>query len=211
MARAYRSDLRRQQARRTRRVVVAAAAELFVRDGYAATTLDAVAAAAGVSRRTVVNAAGAKPALLSLAWDHCLVGDDEPVPMADRPMVTRIVACTDPAEAVRLWVDMIVDVQVRAAGLGAVIEAAADVDADAAALRERAETERLAGARSFAGHLDGIGGLRPGLTPDAAADLIWTLGDGTSYRRLVGLRGWGADAYRDWLRRAAAASLLPDA
>lgn len=208
MARSYRSDLRERRARETRRAVVAAAAELFVRDGYAATTLDAVAAAAGVSRRTVVNAAGGKPALLSLAWDHTLVGDDEPVPMVDRPMVTRILACTDPDEAVRRWVEMVVEVQRRAAPLARAIEAAADVDAAAAALRARAETERHAGAREFAEHLAALDGLRPGLSVAQAADLAWTLNDGASYRRLALGRGWSPDAYRDWLTRVAAASLL---
>ncbi|GAA1383208.1 hypothetical protein GCM10009613_12300 [Pseudonocardia kongjuensis] len=208
MSRTYRSDLRDERARATRRAVVAAAAGLFERDGYAATTLDAVATAAGVSRRTVVNAAGGKPALLSLAWDFCLVGDDEPVPMADRPEVRRIVAATDPAEALRLWAGMTVGVQQRAAALGAVIDAAADVDADAAALRTKAETERLAGARAFASHLAALDGLHPGLSVDDAADLIWTLNDGASYRRLVGLRGWPVEGYRDWLERVAAASLL---
>ena len=62
MTRAYRSTTRDERARATRRTVVATAAELFVRDGWTATTLDAGDAAAGVSRRTVVNAAGGKPA-----------------------------------------------------------------------------------------------------------------------------------------------------
>ncbi|OLL71069.1 Transcriptional regulator, TetR family [Pseudonocardia sp. Ae168_Ps1] len=208
MARSYRSALRDEQARATRRSVVAAAAGLFVRDGYAATTLDAVAAAAGVSRRTVVNAAGGKPALLALAVDHTLVGDDEPVPMADRPMVRRIVACTAPAEAVRLWADMVVDVQGRVAALAAVVDAAADTDPEVGALRARGERERLDGARAFAAHLDSLGGLRPDLSPDTAADVCWTLNDGASYRRLLGLRGWSAVAYRDWLTRVTTASLL---
>lgn len=205
MTRAYRSTTRDERARATRRTVVAAAAELFVRDGWTATTLDAVAAAAGVSRRTVVNAAGGKPALLSLAWDHTLVGDDEPVPMAERPAVARILAHTDPAGAVAAWVDMVVGVQGRAAPLAAVIDAAADVDADVAALRDRAETERLAGARAFAAHL---ATLDPDLDPGPVADLAWTLNDGTSYRRLVVLRGWPVDRYRDWLVTVAQCSLL---
>lgn len=205
MTRAYRSTTRDERARATRRTVVATAAELFVRDGWTATTLDAVAAAAGVSRRTVVNAAGGKPALLSLAWDHTLVGDDEPVPMAERPAVARILARTDPVGAVAAWVDMVVEVQGRAAPLAAVIDAAADVDADVAALRDRAETERLAGARAFAAHL---ATLDPDLDPGPVADLAWTLNDGTSYRRLVVLRGWPVDRYREWLVTVAQCSLL---
>jgi hypothetical protein len=128
--------------------------------------------------------------------------------MADRPMVRRIVACTEPAGAVRLWADMVVEVQGRVAALGAVVDAAADTDPEVGALRARAERERLDGARAFAAHLDSLGGLRPGLSPGAAADVCWTLNDGASYRRLVGLRGWSAGGYRDWLARVTAASLL---
>lgn len=203
--RAYRSTTRDERARATRRAVVAAAAELFVRDGWTATTLDAVAAAAGVSRRTVVNVAGGKPALLSLAWDHTLLGDDEPVPMAQRPAFARILASTDPAAAVAAWVDMVVEIQGRVAPLAAVIEAAADIDADVTALRDRAESERLAGARAFAAHL---ATLDADLDPGPAADLVWTLDDGTSYRRLVVLRGWPVARYRDWLVTVAGCSLL---
>lgn len=208
--RPYRSDLRDRQARETRRTVVIAAADLFVRLGYAATTLDAVADAAGVSRKTVFNAVGGKPALLKLAWDHSLVGDDEPVPMADRPAVARIVATTDPVVAIRLWVDLIADVAERSGGLGGVVVAAADTDADAAALLERSAAERLAGARAFAGHLQAIGGLRADLPPEQAADVLWTLNDGAAYRQLVLDRGWTVAAFRDWLVRVAVASLLPD-
>ena len=190
--RPYRSDLRARQARETRRAVVDAAAGLFIARGYADTTLDAVATAAGVSRRTVVNAVGGKAALLALAWDFSLVGDDEPVPMADRPAVRAIRASTDPAESVRLWAAMTVDVQVRAAPIGRALEAAADGDPEAAALLARAGAERLEGARAFAHHLASIDGLGPGVTVARAADAFWALGDGALYRRLVLERGWSA-------------------
>ena len=197
--RPYRSDLRASQARETRRVVVEAAAGLFVARGYADTTLDAVAAAAGVSRRTVVNAVGGKAALLALAWDFSLVGDDEPVPMAGRPAVLAIEASTDPADALRRWAEMLVDVAARSAAIGSVLEAAADVDAEAAALLAKAATERLEGARAFARRLASIGGLAPGVTEDRAADAFWALNDGTLYRRLVLDRGWSAAEFADWL------------
>lgn len=204
--RPYRSDLRARQARETRRAVVDAATRLFVAHGYADTTLDAVAAASGVSRRTVVNAVGGKAALLSLAWDVCLVGDDEPVAMADRPAVRAIQASTDPEESIRLWARMSVDVLGRAAPIGRALEAAADVDADAAALLAKADTERLEGARAFARHLASIGGLGPGVTVDRAADAFWALGDGRLYRRLVLDRGWPATAYTRWLTAQTAAA-----
>ena len=206
--RSYRSRLRESQARETRRAVVAAAAALFVRDGYAATTLEAVATGAGVSRSTVVNVAGGKAALLHLAWDWSLVGDDEPVPMAARPAVQRIQATADPAESVRLWVEMVVEVAGRAAPIGRVLEVAADTDQEAAELLAKAERERHEGAQAFARHLYRIGGLRPGLSVRRAADLLWLHDDPALYRRLVTEREWSTREFADWLVRAVSASVL---
>jgi AcrR family transcriptional regulator len=203
--RPYRSDLRARRARSTRRTIVAAAARLFVARGYADTTLDAVAMAAGVSRRTVLNAVGGKAALLSLAWDHSVVGDDEPVAMADRPAVRAILASADPAEVLRLWAETTVEVEERVAPIGRVVQAAADVDADAAALLAKADAERLEGARAFARHLASIDGLGPGMTVERAADGFWALNDGTLYRRLVIDRDWSTAELTDWLTAQARA------
>ena len=72
--RPYRSTLREEQARATRRAVVGAARDLFVELGWSRTTIDAVAARAGVSRKTVFTSVGGKAALLKLALDWALVG-----------------------------------------------------------------------------------------------------------------------------------------
>ena len=64
--RVYTSELRDAQARATRRQVVAAAGDLFAREGYGATTIAAVADAAGVSRKTVFSAVGGKVELIKL-------------------------------------------------------------------------------------------------------------------------------------------------
>jgi len=100
-SRTYRSPLRDEQVRGTRRAVVAAAHDLFVEHGYAATTIDAVAERAGVSRKTVFSAVGGKAVLLKLALDWALAGDDEPVPLADRPEVRQERRETDPWALVR--------------------------------------------------------------------------------------------------------------
>jgi AcrR family transcriptional regulator len=83
--REYRSTLRDAHARLTRRNIVETAARLFVTQGYAPTTIEAVAREAGVSRKTVFAAVGGKAQLLKYAWEWSLVGDDEPVPMLERP------------------------------------------------------------------------------------------------------------------------------
>ena len=60
--RPYRSALRDEQARATQRRIVAAGHDLFVEQGYAPTTIDAIAARAGVSRKTVFTSVGGKAA-----------------------------------------------------------------------------------------------------------------------------------------------------
>src|ERR1700751_785909 len=123
--RRYSSQVRDEQARRTRQAVVTAARELFLAHGYAATTIDAIAEAAHVSRRTVFNSAGGKSVLLKLAFDWAIVGDDEPIPMAERPAVKAIQAEPDPRKGLALWAQMVTEVAARVAPIGEVLTAAA--------------------------------------------------------------------------------------
>ncbi len=208
--RPYRSALREAQARATRRSIVEAATSLFVVRGYAATTIDAVAEAAGVSRKTVFQSVGGKAQLLKLAWDWSLVGDDEPVPMAERPMVKRIQAQTDPEVAIALWAAMQTEIAARAAALGHVLEAAADVDSDAAELLALSESQSRCGAAAFAAFLDSIDGLGPGLSQDEAADICWVHLSFTAYRRLVIARGWSPEKFERWLARSVTLNLTAE-
>ena len=110
--------MRDEQARRTRRAIVTAAHDLFLAQGYAATTIDGIAEAAHVSRRTVFNSVGGKVALLKLALDWAIVGDDEPIALADRPATKAILAEPDPRKALMLWVQTVTDVAARTTPLG---------------------------------------------------------------------------------------------
>jgi AcrR family transcriptional regulator len=207
-ARRYVSEVRDEQARRTRRAVVTAARELFLAQGYAATTIDAIAEAAHVSRRTVFNAVGGKVALLKLALDWAIVGDDEPVALADRPAVQAIQAERDPRRAVDLWVNMVVDIAARVAPIGEVLYVAADGDPEAAELLEKEAQVRMYGARAFAGHLASLGGLAPGVSEQQAADLCWAVNDGHLYSLLVTQRGWATATLARWLSDSLATALL---
>ena len=206
----YASQVRDEQARRTRRAIVTAAHDLFLAQGYAATTIDGIADAAHVSRRTVFNSVGGKPALLKLALDWAFVGDDEPVALADRPAVKAIVAETDPRKALMLWVQTANEIAARIAPLGGVLTAAADVDPAAAELLATADHNRLVGATMFIKYLASLdGGLPAGLTQQRAAELCWALTDGHLYRRLVAQRGWSTADLNRWLYSSLAAVLLP--
>ena len=206
--RTYHSPARAEAARRTRRRIVGAARELFVTRGYTGTTIDAVAESAGVSRRTVFLSVGSKMELLKTAWDWGVVGDDEPVPMAERPHVLAMQEVTDPTVLVRLWVDQVLDVADRLAPLEVVLNRAVDADAEAATLRARIDLERRGGARMFVTHLASVGGLRADVTVDRAVDMCWILMNPLLQARLRTESGWTREEVADWLVRLATASLL---
>jgi AcrR family transcriptional regulator len=208
--RPYRSALRDAQARASRRLIVNTAARLFVERGYASTTIDAVALAAGVNRKTVFTSVGGKAMLLKLAWDWAVVGDDEPLSMAERPAVAEVLSVRDPREAVRLWVDMVLEVAARAAPLAHIVEAAADTDPDVARLVDNIQHERYQGTLAFTNHLASADWLRADLSQQHAADLCWVHTDPVVYRRLVVDRGWTADELGDWMTASVASALLAD-
>ena len=205
----YASQMRDEQARRTRRAIVTAAHDLFLAQGYAATTIDGIAEAAHVSRRTVFNSVGGKAALLKLALDWAIVGDDEPIPLGDRPAIKAILAEPDPRKALMLWVQAVIDVAGRTAPLGEVLIAAADIDPAAAELLAEANRNRMLGATLFIQYLASLDGLAAGITEQRAAELCWALTDGHLYRLLVAQRSWSTADFSRWLSDSLAAALLP--
>ena len=204
--RTYSSTLRTAQARETRRSIVSAAARLFTEQGYGRTTIDAIAQQAGVSRKTVFTAVGGKLDLLKLAIDWAVTGDDEPVPLLQRPEVRatgaepQLASELAPVDAIlHGWVAVVAGVAARVHGLSAALAAAAAADDEAFALREANQVQRLTGARAFVEHLVAHDGLRTGLSPARAADIVWLYSDPALYHRLVAERGWADGDYRDWL------------
>lgn len=206
--RPYRSTLRADQAQATRRAVVSAARDLFVEVGWSGTTIDAVAARAGVSRKTVFTSVGGKAALLKLALDWALVGDDEPIPLSERPVLTEMQQLTDPRALVAHWARFVAELEERAAPLAAVLAVAADADPEAAGVHAVSERNRLGGAELIVARLTATDGLRPGLTTERAVAAAHVLMDPAVHRTLVSEHGWTLAEYADWLERAAVAELL---
>ena len=206
--RPYRSALRDEQARATRRRIVEAGAALFVESGYVPATIDAIAERAGVSRRTVFTSVGAKAAVLKLAFDWTLAGDEVPVAIADRPEVQRMMRGENPAELLAAWMAMNAAINRRLATLYHVLVVAADADPDAAALLATTDGQRAEGARAVVGRVADLGGLRPDLDPEQAAAIADVLIDPTHHQRLVGTWGWTFETYVRHLQRMAVALLL---
>ncbi len=206
--RQYRSTLRDEQSRLTRRRIVDAAAELFVARGFVPSTIDAIAEEAGVSRRTVFTSVGSKADVLKLAFDWTLAGDDEPIPIADRPVIQQLMRAEDAVDILDPWLAMNAAINERIAPLYHVMVVAADADPDVARLIAESDGQRLDGARHVAGRLAEVDGLRPGLEVGEAAAVLDVLIDPLIYRRFAAFHRWPTETYVRHLQTMAKASIL---
>jgi AcrR family transcriptional regulator len=197
--RGYRSDLRATQAVQTRRRIVASAARLFVEQGYGTTTVDAVAEAAGVSRKTVFTAVGSKLDLLTTAVDWAVAGDDEPMPIADRTAMRQLLQQRDPGILLTGLARSFTAISIRVAPLSGALEAAAGIDHGARAVLEQSHRRRLGDARKVVERLRDLDALTGDLTYGEAVDLVWLAMDPALFDRLVRMRGWAAERFEEWL------------
>jgi len=189
---------RRARAAATRAQILRAATGLFLVHGYAATTMPAIAAAAGVSRATVFNSVGGKAAVLKASYDVAVVGDGEPVPIFQRPEMQAMFAEPNPERTLVLYAAIIAGIGERISGLYEVFRAAAGADPEIAALWRQIQTERLIGATQFVTMLRAKAPLRPGLDPATAADIVWVHIDNGIYHRFVHERGWSPERFQAW-------------
>jgi AcrR family transcriptional regulator len=206
--RTYSSTLRADQARQTQKRIVDAAAELFAEHGYAGTTIDAVASAAGVSRKTVFDSVGGKAQLMKLAYDFAIVGDDEPVPLIDRPEIRAMLAEPDYAKRLAMYASLVVGIDRRLSSAWRAFEGAATSDPEAAKLYVAMVQQRRRAMQEAAQMFADAGALRPDLDIDVAADLMWFYNDPSLYDKLVRQRGWSVDRFQAWLTEALQVQLL---
>ncbi|XVV11145.1 TetR/AcrR family transcriptional regulator [Actinoplanes sp. CA-131856] len=207
--RVYDNTGRAEQARLTRRRVLGAARDLLVERGPLAITMRDVAGHAGVSVETVYKTFGTKAALIKDVYDVTLAGDDDPIPMIDRPEHRAVFAATTPRDKVARYAHVARLISERVGPLLArLLAGARGGDPELSRFREAVNGERLAGATAIARHLAETGGLRPGVPLDRARDLVWTLISPEVYELLVNDRGWSLDEYEQWLARSLTDALL---
>lgn len=206
--RRYDAPRRRERTAATRRGILDAAARLFEDRGYAATTIAAIASEAGVGTRTVHVAFATKAGLLHEVWNLRLRGEDDGVPMPRRPWYVTLLAEPDPGLRLDRMARVSREVKERAGGMLEVIRSAATVDPDAAGLWERIGTEFHGLLGGVVATIDRDAALRPGLGPDAATDLLWTLTHPDLWHLLVTGRGWPPARYEAWLAGALRREIL---
>jgi AcrR family transcriptional regulator len=192
---------RAEQARATRRRIIAAATEQFIAHGYGATLLDQVAEQAGVAVQTVYFHFGNKRTLLKHVMDVAAVGDDEPVPLLERPWLKQIEQEPDPRRIIELWLANSRQIVHRVAPLMRVMRGATGTDPELAAQWETNQQQTRTAYGMLARLLAARDALRTGLDIDQARDIAFAIGNVETYLQFTDVCGWTPD---QWQQRTAA-------
>lgn len=182
----------------TRSTILDHAERLFIRDGYAATTMQRVAKHAGLPVETVCRVFPSKFRLMRALRDRALYGTG-----ADRRSDEMRNRETDLRAMYRNWAAFSKEVSPRVSPLLLVIRDAAATDRDMELLRKEwddARFERMVGNAARVAEL----GVED---PDRARDIMWLLTSPEVYDLLVVKRGWSIDAYGDFIEQVLAGTL----
>jgi AcrR family transcriptional regulator len=190
---------RQARTRRTRGAVVEAARTLFLERGYAATTIEAISDHSDTPQATVYRLFSSKLGILKAVLDVSIVGDDDAVPMVDRPQVRRLLSDRDPTNQLAGFAALLREVMARVAGVHRILADAARSDQDAASLLAEIARQRQEGQHRIARSLARSHALRPGTRERDAADIIHALASPEVYGLLVFDGGWSGERYESWL------------
>ncbi len=205
--RRYDSSGRRERARQTRDHITDVAKELFLSGGYADTTVAAIAAAAHVSVETIYKGFGGKPGLVRAIIDKALAGEG-PVPAEQRSDHIRDTE-PDPRRILAAWGGFTAELAPRVVPIILLARDAAAGDPEVAAVLDQISAARLERMTVNARGLASAGHLRPGITVDQAADIMWAYSSPELYELLVLRRRWTAELYGQFIAQALIDTLLP--
>ena len=208
-SRAYDNAARRTQSDETRRGILRAARELMIERGYRATTVAAIAGRAGVHVDTVYQLVGRKPVLLRELIEQALSGADRAVAPEERDYVQAILSEPHPARKLGIYARAVREIQGRMAPLLLALRDASATEQEAKDVWQEISDRRAANMRRLAQDLQDAGGLRPGLSVDEAADVIWATNSSEVYVLFTVERGWSPDRYERWLADTWCRLLLP--
>ena len=205
--RRYDSPRRAEQARETRAAIIDVAQRLFLREGFAATTITTIATEAQVSAETIYKTFGGKPGLARTICERALAGEGL-VPAEIRSDHLQLTE-PDPRAIIRGWGTLTAEVAPRVSPILLLVRAAAAADPEMAVLRAEMDASRLRRMTRNARRLADAGHLREGITIEHAAEVLWTYSSPELYELLVVNRGWPPDRYGAFAADAMIAALLP--
>ncbi|HYO17522.1 MAG TPA: helix-turn-helix domain-containing protein [Dermatophilaceae bacterium] len=209
--RPYRSDVRERRAAATRLAIRESATGLFVRCGYAGTSLRDVADGAGVAERTLYKVFPTKIDLFRHVLGVAIGGDEGELHVHEREQVRAVLAEPDPEAVLARTVDLSGSLLDRAAALIMVGVEAAGSDPELRAMSDAGAKATYAGHLAVAKHLASLGALRPALSSTTAADVLYALASPFTHQLLRRDRRWSSDRYRRWLLTTLTSQLLhPD-
>jgi AcrR family transcriptional regulator len=202
-----RVNKRTEKAQQTRRRILAAAGELFVEQGYGATSLQEVADRAGVAVQTIYFVFGNKRTLLKELSDVTIAGDDEPVATMDRPWFRDAMAARTAGAHLRAHVHGTRKILERVAAITNVWTTAVATDPEIATLWHYDEDPRFVVQATAAKALIAKPGARDDVTPEHAADLLFGLLSPELYLVFVRDRGWSPETWEQWAHHTLHAQL----
>jgi hypothetical protein len=206
---------RARKALATRHRVLDVAETLFVRDGYAATTIAAIAEQADVAVQTVYAVFGNKRAILNELLAVRVVGDEDiplgfPARLQSREQWQAIEREPDPRRQLPLLAAMATQIGNRIGGLYQVLAGAAGSDPEIAELYRSQQQARYTDQQRLANSLAQKGALREGLSEATATDIMWAIANPNTHYALVSERRWTPEAYEQWLAHMLTCALLPE-
>ncbi|CAA9545007.1 MAG: hypothetical protein AVDCRST_MAG33-365 [uncultured Thermomicrobiales bacterium] len=208
--RRYDATNRRLAAERTLERILASAETTFLGRGYAASTMARIAAGAGVAVDTVYAVGGSKPMLFRSLIERAISGADGALAPDQRDYVIEMRAEPDPARKLARYARAIREIQARLAPLFLVLREASRAEPALGELWAEIAERRAANMRLLVADLMAASPLRPGLSIEDAADILWATNSPEFYVLLVYERGWEPDRFEAWLVELWVGSLLPD-
>jgi AcrR family transcriptional regulator len=181
-----------------------AARELLLTKGYAGTTVDAIAAVAEVSPKTVSAAFGSKRGILAELMSPAAFGDRV------QQLLGQLRVASDPLQRVRLVAQMTRQIYESLAPEFDLLRGAGTVAPELADLARQIEARRRQNVARLVAYLEEQRVLRPAVAPEEAVDVLWALTSYDLYRMLVGEAGWTLDRYEVWLAELLRERLLTD-
>ena len=192
-------SLRQAQIAQTEQRIVVAATELFLTDGYVATTLEAVAKHAQAGARTVYLRFGTKAALFKRVVDVAIVGDTEPVDVLGRDWMQA--ALTAPTAVERIAASAAVGRQImeRTGALFGVAQQAAAVEPLIAGFWQQGRQQTRHAHAVVWTRMAEDGLLDPQVDLEWLIDTTTILAAAETYLLITSLTSWDLDTYEGWL------------
>lgn len=197
--RGYDNAGRQARSDETRNRILDVARQLLTTQGYRATTLAQIAREAEVHVDTIYELVGRKPALLRELIERAISGTDRPVDHQDRGYVQAMNAEPDPRRKLAIYAEAVCRIQARMGPLLLALRDAATTEPEAKQVWQDVSDRRARNMRDLVRALGPEGTLRPGLSVDEAADVIWATAGAEMFVLLTAERGWSLEAYARWL------------